>query len=250
MSPELLDFHQITYLLITMKGYQKKKSVAHDKANNKGFVYIQAGALKGRKLDVLDAVGLRPIGSRTKETFFNWVQFDIQGRDVLDLFAGTGSLGFEAVSRGANSVVLFEYNPQVCNQLKQNASRLNLAECQKAFGVTPQINIFNTDSYKQIKTKATKSYSMVFVDPPFMQENELEVLDDLANNGYLVDEALVFLQLDATYEGLINSINPSYRKEKFKKIGNVLLYLLSYHPKKSDSSTTKNSANSEFVVVG
>ena len=82
-------------------------------------ITITSGSLKGRKLEVLNENGLRPTSSKTRETLFNWLRNVLPGKNCLDLFAGTGALGFECVSRGANRCVLVENNPIICRELKK-----------------------------------------------------------------------------------------------------------------------------------
>lgn len=155
----------------------QKKSTSPQKANDKGYIYIQGGTLKGKKLTVVTAPGLRPVGSRVKEIFFNWVQFEIQGSRVLDLFAGSGALGFEALSRGCQQLVMCEFSKAVYDALINNYRGLNLQELQKTYGYIPKTKINLTDSYAYIAKPAQQRFDLVFVDPPFMQERELDVLD-------------------------------------------------------------------------
>ncbi len=82
------------------------------KKTGQGSVRIIAGTLKGSKLPVLESEGLRPTSDRVRETVFNWIQHSILGREVLDMFAGSGALGFEAASRQAAHVTLLENNPE------------------------------------------------------------------------------------------------------------------------------------------
>ena len=92
----------------------------------KGEVRIIAGLWRGRKLPVLNAEGLRPTGDRVKETLFNWLMPYIHQAECLDGFAGSGSLGFEALSRQAKKVTFLELDKTVANQLKKNLQQLYL----------------------------------------------------------------------------------------------------------------------------
>jgi len=85
-----------------------------------GSIRIIGGKWRGRKLSVLDKQGLRPTTDRVKETLYNWLMPVIQSSVCLDCFSGSGSLGFEAASRGAQNVTLLEKDKQVANQLKKN----------------------------------------------------------------------------------------------------------------------------------
>lgn len=228
----------------------RKQSVLHQKANNKGYIYLLAGAFKGKKLEVLTSPGLRPIGSRVKEIFFNWIQFDIEGSSCLDLFAGSGALGFEALSRGAHFLQMYEYSPNVYKKLIQNYQGLNINQFEKIYGESPRVKIDQVDSYAKVKVQAQQDYNLVFVDPPFMQERELEVLSDLANNKYLRNQCLVFLQLDGAYENAINNLDARFSVEKFKKVGNILLYLLRFTAHQDNFTSTSSSNAHLYTVLG
>ena len=96
----------------------------HNKKAKSGSIRIIAGKHRGRKLPVLMAEGLRPTTDRVKETLFNWLMPYIHGSNCLDCFAGAGSLGFEALSRGATKVNLIELNKNAAKQLVANKQLL------------------------------------------------------------------------------------------------------------------------------
>jgi 16S rRNA (guanine(966)-N(2))-methyltransferase RsmD len=89
-------------------------------------VRIIAGEWRGRLIDFPQAEGLRPTPDRVRETLFNWLGQTLDGKTCLDLFAGSGALGFEALSRGARRVVMAEQNPQVLKALQENARKLGV----------------------------------------------------------------------------------------------------------------------------
>ena len=93
-----------------------------------GSVRIIAGSLRGSKLPVPDRPGLRPTADRVRETLFNWLQHELPGARVLDLFAGTGALGFEAASRGAADVLMVERDPDLARSLREQATRLKAGQ--------------------------------------------------------------------------------------------------------------------------
>lgn len=103
---------------------KRRPQSSSQKRTTSGFVRIISGLWRGRKLPVHDAEGLRPTTDRVKETVFNWIAQDIPMSSCLDLFSGSGSLGFEAASRQAKNVVMIELDKQVANQLKTNANTL------------------------------------------------------------------------------------------------------------------------------
>lgn len=121
-----------------------------------GTVRIIAGAHRGRRLPVPDVPGLRPTSDRVRETLFNWLMFRIRGKRVLDAFAGAGSLGFEAQSRGALEVTMLELNPAVCARLRAGAAALGCAN----------VNVIATDARAFLRSRR-EPFDVIFLDPPF-----------------------------------------------------------------------------------
>ncbi|ODS61713.1 MAG: 16S rRNA (guanine(966)-N(2))-methyltransferase RsmD [Arenimonas sp. SCN 70-307] len=121
-----------------------------------GSVRIIAGHLRGSKLPVPDRPGLRPTSDRVRETLFNWLQPVLRGARVLDLFAGTGALGFEAASRGAGEVVLVERDPGLAAGLREQATRLKAG-----------LRVENADALAWLARPPAGRYDLVFLDPPF-----------------------------------------------------------------------------------
>ena len=120
-------------------------------------VRIIGGMWKRTKLKVVDAAGLRPTPDRVRETLFNWLGQDLQGLRCLDAFAGTGALGFEAASRGAQDVVLVEQDSGLIEQLKR--TQLQLA--------AHQVLVQRGDGVSTLRQAAPGSLHVVFIDPPF-----------------------------------------------------------------------------------
>ncbi len=123
----------------------------------RGQVRIIAGSLRGSKLPVPELDGLRPTSDRARETLFNWLQNDIAGAQVLDLFAGSGALGFEAASRGAQVVVLVERNPIALTGLVETKNRLK----------TENVEVIHADALAWLPQQRGKAFNLVFLDPPF-----------------------------------------------------------------------------------
>ena len=124
-----------------------------------GELRIIGGDWRSRKLRFPDAGGVRPTPARTRETLFNWLSFHLAGRDCLDLFAGSGALGLEALSRGAASVTLVDHTPALARALEQN---LRLLKCEKG-----EVVCTGVDSYLQRRTRPP--FDIIFMDPPFRQ---------------------------------------------------------------------------------
>jgi 16S rRNA (guanine(966)-N(2))-methyltransferase RsmD len=148
-------------------------------------VRIIGGAWKRTPLPVLDALGLRPTPDRVRETVFNWINHQLGGdwdsADCLDLFAGSGALGFEAASRGARSVVMVDSHPSVVRQLEENKSRL------KADSIT----VLRADAIATAHNMAARGqrFDLIFLDPPYQQDfltKALPACKQLLKEGGLV----------------------------------------------------------------
>jgi len=162
--------------------HTKKQTITN---STKGSIRIIAGKHRGRKLPVLMAEGLRPTTDRVKETVFNWLMPYVQEANCLDCFAGSGSLGFEAMSRGAQKVTLLELNKTAVNQLKANKQLLN----------AESINIDHVDTLEYLKTNI-EAYDLIFLDPPFRKQL-VEQCAVLLNSGWLTENAVIYVEMEA-----------------------------------------------------
>jgi 16S rRNA (guanine(966)-N(2))-methyltransferase RsmD len=146
-------------------------------------VRIIGGDWKRTPLPVLDIEGLRPTPDRVRETLFNWLGQRLDGQRCLDLFAGSGALGFEAASRGAQRVVMVERNPRAAQRLRENQARLSAR----------MIEIAEADALRLAASLAPASFDVVFLDPPFgtgMLERALELsLPLVSPDGQLYAES-------------------------------------------------------------
>lgn len=146
---------------------------------------IIGGLWRGRKFNFPDVDGLRPTGDRIRETLFNWLAPDIQGAHCLDLFAGSGALGLEALSRGAESSVLLEKHAAAARQLKANLQLLKANH-----GRVEQV-----DSLQWLKQQhPPQPFDIVFIDPPFALELWEPIALALEARDWLSEEALIYLE--------------------------------------------------------
>ncbi|SEL32587.1 16S rRNA m(2)G-966 methyltransferase [Colwellia chukchiensis] len=182
-----------------------------DKNARKGQIRIISGQHRGRKLPVLLADGLRPTTDRVKETVFNWLMPYIQDSNCLDCFAGSGSLGFEALSRGASAVTLVELNKAAAQQLKSNKSLLQAQQMQ----VIQQ----NALAFLQ---QNQERFSLVFLDPPFRQGLAQQSAELLAAKG-LTDDALIYVEMEADHN---QQAMPSHWQLLKEKIAGQVIYRL------------------------
>jgi 16S rRNA (guanine966-N2)-methyltransferase len=125
--------------------------------SNKGKIRIIGGEYRGRKIPVPDRRDLRPTPDRVRETLFNWLGQSLDGLSCLDLFAGSGALGFEAASRGAARVVLVEQDRAVFDLLKKTRDEIGAR----------QVDVVLDDAFHYVKRM--QAFDVVFLDPPFRQ---------------------------------------------------------------------------------
>lgn len=167
------------------------ESKKHNKHNNQ--VRIIGGKHRGRKLTFADAEGLRPTADMVRERLFNWLGQDLTGYHVLDLFAGSGVLGFEAASRNAKKVILVENNRTTVHTLRKNAQ---LLQCE-------QLNILNADGIQYLK-QSQEQFHAVFLDPPFAWKEWHTLFPHLKNclhqNAWVYLEAATLPEIPNYFE--------------------------------------------------
>jgi len=144
-------------------------STNRNRPSKAGKIRIIAGEYRGRRIAVPERPGLRPTPDRVRETLFNWLGQSLVGLACLDLFAGSGALGFEAASRGAARVVMVEQDRAVFQQLKKT---------REALGAR-QVELVCDDAFTYLK-KNPEPFDVVFLDPPFRQNVLPAVLRQLA----------------------------------------------------------------------
>lgn len=168
----------------------RNSTQSHNQQKPQGEVRIIAGLWRGRKLPVLNAEGLRPTTDRVKETLFNWLMNDIADSRCLDCFAGSGSLGIEALSRQAQAVVFLEKFTNAATQLKKNLTHLK----------TDKGTVINTDTLQYLSQKNSGTpFDIVFIDPPFNQQLVAKTLALLTENGWLADNALLYVETEKNH---------------------------------------------------
>ena len=169
---------------------------------------VISGIARGRKLADTRGIEFRPTSDMVKESIFNIVQFDIEGRRVLDLFAGTGQLGIEAMSRGAESIVFVDSSPDAVKIIYENI---------KICGFTEEVNVYRRDALRFLET--CESFDLIFIDPPFdttLADRALKKIiefDKLNTNGIIICET----KADST----TYAVSPPYILQKEYSYGNV-----------------------------
>jgi len=152
-------------------------------ASQRNQVRIIGGVWRGRKLHFPNAPGLRPTPDRVRETVFNWLQLHVAGSRCLDLFAGSGALGLEALSRGAREVVFVEADPAAARHV---ASTLQALTCERG-------RVVRMDAFAFL-AQPGEPFDIAFLDPPFAERALPRACQALEAGGWLKPGALVYLE--------------------------------------------------------
>jgi 16S rRNA (guanine966-N2)-methyltransferase len=147
-------------------------------------VRIIAGQQKGRRISAGKGSGIRPTSDRVRETIFNVLRGEVEGKRVLDLFAGAGGLGLEALSRGAAWVTFVDSSSRSINLLKRNLERLNLESCSA---------VIKLDGLKALK-RLEESFDLIFADPPYGKGFIQRTVDSLVESRTLRPGGILVLE--------------------------------------------------------
>lgn len=171
-------------------------------------VRIVGGEWRSRVLHFPDSCGLRPTPDRVRETLFNWLGQNMHGRRCLDLFAGSGALGFEALSRGASSVVMVEQSPQVLRALQENTRLLSADNAQ-----------LHCMDALQFLAQNILAFDVIFLDPPFGKDWLPRLFPMLPRN--LAPHGLVYAESETAITD-----SDMWRVAKHGRAGSVHYHLL------------------------
>jgi 16S rRNA (guanine966-N2)-methyltransferase len=181
---------------------------------------IVGGALRGRKWTFPEGVaGLRPTPDRVRETLFNWLAPHIAGMRVLDLFAGSGALGLEALSRGAGSATLVEQDRGALAALRATVERFGLAQARVEGG----------DGLAFLRSQPPAAFDLIFLDPPFAAGLLKPVLGLIGERGLLAGGGYCYVELPADSE--LPPLPEGWRLHRTGKAGEVGYHLLHAPPR-------------------
>lgn len=178
-----------------------------------GNVRIIAGKWRGRKLKVPDIKDLRPTPDRVRETVFNWLAPMIAGTYCLDLFAGSGALGFEALSRGAAYVEMVDQSQIAIDVLKEELKQFNAENAEVYKATVPQ----------QLHT-AKHPFDIVFLDPPYQSDLLFTCCRYLEENTFLAETAYIYLEAKQVIKD--NELPANWQIIKSQQAGQVYFHLV------------------------
>ena len=178
-----------------------------------GHLRIIAGQWRGRRLQFPDRPGLRPTGDRIRETLFNWLARPIVGARCLDLFAGSGALGLEALSRGAAHCDFVERDRAAAASLRAHIDSL---------AANPRARVVEADALEFLRGRSAR-YDIVFLDPPFAADLLAASAAALADGDHLEHGAKIYTEQDAHDDCALPT---TWRERRRKQSGNVVYALL------------------------
>lgn len=186
------------------------QSTSKNRDRGEGQLRIIGGQWRGRKLPIVDADGLRPTSDRIRETLFNWLAPTINNSVCLDLFAGSGALSFECLSRGACQAIMIEKNALVARQLKQSSVQLQ----------TKGADIIQQDAILWLNNQnlTKRSIDIVFIDPPFTYDLWESAIEKLHNSELLAPHALIYIE---SPKGIRHKMPEQWQPCKEKTAGDV-----------------------------
>lgn len=149
-----------------------------------GRLRIVAGKWRSRLLQIINEPELRPTPERIRETLFNWLSSATAGARCLDLFAGTGALGIEALSRGAAHVVFIEKSATLAEAIRKNLTELKATNAE----------VYQRDALDYLSKAGPQPFDIVFLDPPFETDLLADLCKVLYENGWLTGNAIVYLE--------------------------------------------------------
>jgi len=175
---------------------------------------IIGGKWRSRKISFIPLKGVRPTTNVSRETLFNWLSPVIVGANCLDVFAGSGALGFEALSRGAEYVVMVDVSSKVVSQLIANAKLLQ----------TDGVDFYCASVPRQFNKIPSQSFNIVFLDPPFHHDLVKPTCERLVQGGYLAKNAYIYIESEKNL--IVENVVPESWKILRKKVANSVSYCL------------------------
>ena len=175
---------------------------------------IIGGQWRSRKLSFTAIEGLRPTQDRVRETLFNWLMYDVEGVNCLDVFAGSGALGLEALSRGAKHVQFIEKSQAAAKQINQHLITL---DCSRG-------KVTNTDALQFLSTPANKAFDVIFLDPPFNQDLLIPCCELLIQQGYCQTDTFIYVEAEPDVD--LSKLPEQWHvvKDKSQSSKHVVLY--------------------------
>lgn len=184
-----------------------------------GYMRVISGSARGTVLHSIEDISTRPTLDRVKESLFNIIQNYIEDTTVLDLFAGSGAIGIEFLSRRAKQVYFCDKSSKAVAMIEKNLKKTKLKE--KAI-------VYNKDYIDCINTVKNIKFDIIFLDPPYKEEFALDAIEKISNLQLLKDDGIIIIETDEPERDInrINNMNINYKIYDLRKYGRVSLIFL------------------------
>ncbi|WP_339719266.1 16S rRNA (guanine(966)-N(2))-methyltransferase RsmD [uncultured Paraglaciecola sp.] len=176
-----------------------------------GMVRIISGRFRGRKLPVLDVQGLRPTTDKNREMLFSWLMAYTSGASCLDAFAGSGGLGFEALSRYGDNCTFIELDKMVAKKVADNIQLLGLSSQQAKIIQGNTLDVLNS---------LNQTYELIFLDPPFNQNLLPATIERIVDKSLLAIDGVIYIECEASGKGY--SVPENWQMIKEKRSAQIL----------------------------
>ena len=185
---------------------------------------VISGSARGTVLHSIEDISTRPTLDRVKESLFNIIQNDIEDTTVLDLFAGSGAIGIEFLSRRAKQVYFCDKSSKAVAMIEKNLEKTKLKK--KAI-------VYNKDYIDCINTVKNIKFDIIFLDPPYKEEFALDAIEKISNLQLLKDDGIIIIETDEPERDInrINNMNINYKIYDLRKYGRVSLIFLKWKGK-------------------
>ena len=183
-------------------------------SKNRGKVRITSGEWKNRNLEIPDIDGLRPTSERVRETLFNWLMPSIHKSVCLDLFAGSGSLGFEALSRGAKHCTFVEKSKLAFSQIKTTRTSLNAVNSE----------VHNCDAIDFLSSVHNHNFNLVFLDPPFSDDYLISSIESIHEYQLVSSGGYIYIEFNKNND--LSDLPDNWSVIRKKIYGNVCFILI------------------------
>ncbi|WP_310550037.1 16S rRNA (guanine(966)-N(2))-methyltransferase RsmD [Paenibacillus glufosinatiresistens] len=188
---------------------------------------VVSGTAKGRPLKSVPGTGTRPTTDKVKEAVFSMIGPYFEGGAALDLFAGTGGLGIEALSRGMERAVFIDMEPRSIETIRANL---------KATGMTERAEVYRNDAVRALAAleKRGRAFDLVFLDPPYRMKHGHELMASMDAKGLLAADAVIVLEHESDYE--YPETLPGFERIRHSKYGETAISLYRYAGEKTEGT--------------
>ena len=175
---------------------------------------VVSGNLRGMKLNTIDGDSTRPTRDVVKEALFSIIQSYVPGAIFLDLFAGSGAIGIEALSRGAKEAIFIDLNPKCTAVIRENVAKGKVEDSSR---------IYNTDYKIALKKLQNSKIDIIYVDPPYNKSMGIDAIERISEYDILADEGIIIIETDTNEE--VPGFIGNYEKFNYKRYGRNILSL-------------------------